>query len=265
MPPPAGLHPNYVWCAACESAIGTSRLGRYRCGGGSSEELSEDEWNADVLAAAGAGDAAAGASGAGTSQLLGELGDPGNAAGDDADDCEDTANERIDLDDPGLLPEAERLRRLTRWAVNNARLDPRVAFGPFDWELMQTSMDAQMSVGTTKNHLQGLHELNCGALGLTLRTRDDISIKLQSLLDGNLANRSAAASAQQAAAGSLRFFTETVQVWNGVHGAGSAMVTRELYMRELVPLMLAMYLDPHMYGRMRTRYHAPTVGGGACS
>jgi len=32
-------------------------------------------------------------------------------------------------------------------------------------------------------------------------------------------------------------------------------------MRELIPVVLASYLDPHAYGRQRTCYYAPTVGG----
>ena len=50
-------------------------------------------------------------------------------------------------------------------------------------------------------------------------------------------------------------------VWNGERGDQSADIPRKLIMRELVPVAIAMFLDPRAYGRQELRHTAPTIGG----
>ena len=168
--------------------------------------------------------------------------------------------------DPGLLEEHERIRRLQRWALQHPNFDPRVRFGAFNWSQMLTVIEARMSEKMARAHLERLHARGCGKLGLTLKTRLDVSTALRSLLDDNPANSVMAAC--EVATGEealpetgLHFFEETIHVWNGKNGAESDKVPRKLIMRELTPVVLAMFLDPWAYGRQRTRYHAPTVDG----
>jgi hypothetical protein len=127
---------------------------------------------------------------------------------------------------------------------------------------METVLDARMSEPVARRHFDRLHARGCGQLGLSFRTRADVSRAARSLLDDNIANAAAASASNGGSpAGSLHFFEETVRMWNGKRGAESAYDDRQLVMRELTVVVLAMYLDPHAYGRQRTRYHAPTVGG----
>ena len=105
----------------------------------------------------------------------------------DADDEEES--EPDEARDPGLLNEEERDRHLFKWSLENPDLDPRHLFGAFNWSQMETILeDPPMSEKRAARHLQRLHAQGCGALGLTLRTRDDASAAVRSLLDGNLAN-----------------------------------------------------------------------------
>ena len=169
------------------------------------------------------------------------------------------------MQDPGLLPDAERRKCLLRWWHADPRFDPRIRFGPFNWSQMETVIEARMSEGMAARHFKRLHASGCGSLGLTLWTRDDVSRALRSLLDENPANSVAACDAGDGAdlatVGSLHFFEETIQVWNGKMGEESGMMGMKLVMRELTPVVLAMYLDPHAYGRQRTRFHEPSSDG----
>ena len=177
----------------------------------------------------------------------------------DADDEEES--EPDEARDPGLLNEEERDRHLFKWSLENPDLDPRHLFGAFNWSQMETILeDPPMSEKRAARHLQRLHAQGCGALGLTLRTRDDASAAVRSLLDGNLANRYADSSG--GAGGSLHFFEETVNVWNGKFKADSAHEPCHMVMRELDAVALAAFLDPHAYGRQRTRWYAPTTADG---
>ena len=165
------------------------------------------------------------------------------------------------IDDPGLLDDEERTRRLFQWSLENPEMDPRHRFGAFDWSQIETILEEpSMSEARAARHLQRLRAQGCGGLGLTLRTRDDASSKARSLLDDNPANLFSPQS--ETAGGSLHFFEETIHHWNGQHHDASEQVPCTLVMRELVAVALAAFLDPHAYGRQRTRHHAPTTASG---
>ena len=196
--------------------------------------------------------------------LLGDAVDTGGAAEeqDAADDAPPAEH------DPGLLDEAELRRRLLAWSLANPRLDPRhpQRFGAFNWSQMETVLEERMSQAGTKRHLARLHQQGCGGLGLTLRTREQVSRNVRSLLDDSPVKLAAFAGGVEAIAdaaalssSSLHFFEETLHVWNGKKGDESALVPRKLVMRELDAVMLAMFLDPRAYGRQRTRHFAPTA------
>ena len=159
--------------------------------------------------------------------------------------------------DPGLLSAEERRRRLTKWVLLQPELDPRIRFGDWDWEQMETVVDAHMSVDVAHAHLARLHRRGCDRLGLTLRTRNDVSRKLRSLLDLHPASVACEGDVADGRPLPLHFFEETVS-WTGETGEPESC---HVVMRELIPVVLASYLDPHAYGRQRTCYYAPTVGG----
>lgn len=192
----------------------------------------------------------------------GEVGD--GATGDEASDeavegSERPNNEsspRADAQDPGILPDSERRQRLLRWCLANPHLDPRNRVGAFNWSQIESVFDANMSEGVARRHFERLHRQDCARLnGLSIHTRDDASRFVRSLLDDNPATMWAASTTA-----SLHFEEEVLHVWNGVLDSEDT-VPRKIVLRELVPVVLATYLAPSAYGRQRTRYHAPTVGG----
>ena len=154
----------------------------------------------------------------------------------------------------GLLEDGVRLERLLAWAIQNPDADPRYRWSAFDWAEMETCICTEMSEREINNNLNQLRDLGCESLGLTLRSRRDMSERLRKFLDTAAAYRDLKPPGNLV---SLRFEEITISSWDGVYPAPGQQrqeVDHTIVRRNATAVLASMFIDPHFYGKLETSY-----------